>query len=105
MLSAWRQAPHNTPAWRDAEDAVGDAIARTRRHDVLERLREVVHATVLKGVPFGGLEARDAAAVEYLAGAAVGALLVRDALSASHARTLRAPFARTTRPYDRGALA
>jgi hypothetical protein len=97
VLRAWRLAPHRAPAWRDAEDAVGDAIARTRRHAALERLRDVVHATVRTAAPYGGLGARDAAAVEYLAGAAIGALLVRDALTPSHARTLRAPFVRAVR--------
>lgn len=98
-IKTWRDALRRTDTWYAAEDAVGDALARTRRHDEEWRLHDALHA-VFRGAATwhagGDTEAHGPAteaAAQYLASSAAFALLLIDALSPAHVATLYAPFA------------
>ena len=102
-IRRWRDELRRTDAWCAAEDAVGEAIAETGRHDahwrMQERLFELFHASPWytdRDAQARALGSEPAA--HYLASSAAVALLVADAIDAGALRTLYAPFERVI-PY------
>ncbi len=97
VVRAWRDTLRRTDAWASAEDAVGDAIARTGRHDaqwaLQDRLYELFRASPWHTNPRANGNPGTEAAAQYLAGTAAFALLMGDAIDAEALRTLYAPFA------------
>lgn len=97
VVRAWRDTLRRTDAWTSAEDAVGDAIARTGRHDEQWVLQDRLHERFKRTPWFTNRQSPSAAgteaAAQYLASSAAFALLVADALSREELRTLYAPFA------------
>jgi hypothetical protein len=97
VVRAWRDTLHRTAAWSGAEDAVGEAITRTGRHDEQWELQDRLHQIFRRSCWFTNRQASAAAgteaAAQYVAGTAAFALLVADALSREELRTLYAPFA------------
>lgn len=97
-IQRWREALRRTDAWYAAEDAVGDALARTHRYDAEWRLHEDLHG-VFRDASWHAGEGATAhgaateAAAQYLAASAAFALLLIDALAPAHLATLYAPFA------------
>lgn len=98
VVATWREALRRSDNWYAAEDAVGDAIARLRRHDEQWRLQGRVYdhfrrsSWFREGSPAttaSGLEA----AAQYLASTAAFALLVADRLTRAQLSTLYGPFA------------
>ena len=98
VVRAWRDTLRRTDAWVSAEDAVGDALARTGRHDEHWVLQERLYQIFRKSPWYTNRRAHaecagTEVAAQYLAGSAAFALLVADALSREELRTLYAPFA------------
>ena len=97
VVRAWRDTLRRTDAWAAAEDAVGDAITQTGRHDEQWRLQDRLHEAFRASPWHTSTRANAApgteAAAQYLASTAAFALLVGDAISAEALRTLHAPFA------------
>ena len=98
VVRRWRAALAAGPAWYAAEDAVGDAIAQTRRDDAMWVLQDHIYA-VFRDTPWyasaasGPTPAPPEVASQYLATSAAVALLVADVLAAEHLNALYAPFA------------
>jgi hypothetical protein len=102
-IRTWREALRRTDAWYAAEDAVGEALARTARHDEEWRLHDRLYEIFRSSAWHADVDVERAAgsehapssepAAQYLAGTAAFALLVFDALSGAHLATLYAPFA------------
>jgi hypothetical protein len=96
VVRAWRDTLRLTDAWAAAEDAVGDAITRTGRHDEQWRLQDRVHELFRASPWHTNARASSApgteAAAQYLASTAAFALLVGDAIGGEALRTLYAPF-------------
>ena len=84
--------------WHHAEDAVGDAIAATDRHEERQRLLERIYHIFRGSTWFSSREpdslvpGSDASA-QYVTSAALFALLVCDALRDGDFATMYAPFA------------
>ena len=97
VVRAWRDTLRRTDAWASAEDAVGDAIARTGRHEeqwrLQDRLYELFRTTPWHTHPGANASAGTEAAAQYLASSAAFALLLGDAIGSEALRTLYAPFA------------
>jgi hypothetical protein len=97
VVRAWRDTLRRTDVWAAAEDAVGDAIARTGRHDaqwqLQERLYELFRASPWHTIPRANATPGTEAAAQYLASSAAFALLMGDAIGSEALRTLYAPFA------------
>ena len=100
VVRAWREALRGGgEAWYQAEDAVGEAIARTHRDEEMWRLQHAVHVSFCGGPWYerplpGARTAAAEAASEYIAASAALALLVADTLAPRHLATLHAPFGR-----------
>jgi hypothetical protein len=98
IVTRWRQAGGATEVWCAAEDAVGDAIATTRRDDEMWQLHDRLYAS-FRNAPWYTRRPADAptappeAASQYVATSAAVALLVADVLSAAHLNALYGPFA------------
>ena len=97
VVQTWRARLRRTDAWCIAEDAVGDAIARTRRDGEMWVLQDRIYA-VFRAAPWyierpNDMPAPAEVASQYLTNTAAVALLVVDALPARHFTTLYAPFA------------
>jgi hypothetical protein len=97
VVRTWRDTLRHNDAWYAAEDAVGEAVARTRRDDPMWLVQDDVYG-IFRGAPWYGRQpvvdrAPSEFAAQYLAQTAAVALLVADTLSADHLRTLFAPFA------------
>jgi hypothetical protein len=98
-VHTWRLELRRTDAWYAAEDAVGDAIARTGRHDecwhLQGRLYRLFRESAWHTQPRTPADAEGTeAAAHYLASTAAFALLLADAITPAELRTLYAPFAR-----------
>jgi hypothetical protein len=97
VVLTWRERLRRTDGWYAAEDAVGDAIAKTRRHDgqwylqgqIYEMFRNSSWYTQAK--PASAVAGTEAAA-QYLASTAAFALLVSDVLSPTELGVLYAPY-------------
>ncbi len=95
VVQTWRHGGWRSDAWYAAEDAVGEAIARTRRDDEMWLLQDEIYA-LFRGTPWYQLaDAPPEVASQYLVTTAAVALLVAEALDREHLRTLYAPFAET----------
>ena len=97
-VRTWRDELRRTDRWYAAEDAVGDAIARTGRHDEQWRLHDRVHRLFRESEwhtrPAAPGESQGTeAAAQYLASTAAFALLLADAIPRDELRTLYTPFA------------
>jgi hypothetical protein len=112
-VHAWRVELAKSSAWHTAEDAVSRAIAETARHRpqwlILERLFNTFReAPWFKAGQPGSLIPGSDAAAQYVATAALLALLVRDVLAPAAFQTLYSPFqsiipaSQPTAPIDRG---
>ena len=94
-VGAWRSKIDD--AWHDAEDAVSRAIADTERHDERQRALEALYE-VFRDAPWfsrrepGSRVPGSDASAQYVATAAMLALLVRDRLEPSQVGVLLAPF-------------
>jgi hypothetical protein len=104
VVRAWSSEQRLDDAWAVAEDAVGDAVARTGRTNELWRLQEMIYAVFHRARRHAWrapdrLTQRTDAAAQYLATAAAGALLVADVIDPCHVATLYAPY-RTAIPCD-----
>jgi hypothetical protein len=100
VVRSWRDTLRRTDEWAGAEDAVGDAIARTGRHDAQCDLQDRLYLLCKRSPWFTtgaapGAAAGTEAAAHYLASTAAFALLVADALPREALRALYAPFAAT----------
>lgn len=100
VVRVWRDALHHADDWYAAEDAVGDAIARTRRDAEMWRLQDALYGTFRGGAWYErplphGRRAPIEAAAQYLATTAAVTLMVAEALPPQHVATLYAPFAVT----------
>lgn len=97
VVRAWREGVGRTDAWCQAEDAVGEAIARTHRDEEMWRLQDAVYVS-FRGGPWyerplpGARSAAAEAASQYVATTTALALLVADAVPPQHLSTLHAPF-------------
>jgi len=97
VVRRWRVTLRDSDAWYAAEDAVGDAVARTRRDGVMwtvqDRIYEVFRgSTWYEQRPPGTPVAPSEMAAQYLATTAVVALLVADVLPGAALGVLYAPF-------------
>lgn len=97
IVQRWRDTLRKTDAWYSAEDAVGEAVARTRRDGETWVLQDRLYA-VFREMPWftdraPGTPAPAEVASQYLATTAAVALLVADVLTAAQLTTLYAPFA------------
>jgi hypothetical protein len=99
VLARWRaQATDGQgEAWFAAEDALGDAITATARHDAQQAVLAAMYELFLRRPGRSG-HARSLddpgsdASTQYVATAALLALLVRDSLAPETVNTLYAPF-------------
>jgi hypothetical protein len=104
VVRAWSSVQRLDDAWAAAEDAVGDAVARSGRTNELWRLQELIYGVFQRAnrdawrTP-ARLTQRTDAAAQYLATAAAGALLVADVIDQRHVATLYAPY-RAVIPCD-----
>jgi hypothetical protein len=97
VVARWRDSLRDDDAWYAAEDAVGDAVARTLRDGPMWEVQDAVYS-IFRGAPWYGKQpvadrAPSEFAAQYLAQTAAVALLVADTLSAEHLRTILTPFA------------
>jgi hypothetical protein len=98
VVRSWRDTLRRTDEWADAEDAVGEAITRTGRHDAQCDLQDRLYQ-LFKRSPWHtnrhtpATAAGTEAAAHYLASTAAFGLLVADALPREALRALYAPFA------------
>jgi len=97
VVQLWRDTLRHDDAWYAAEDAIGDAVAHTRRDGPMWNVQDAVYA-IFRGAPWYGKQpvakrAPSEFAAQYLAQTAGVALLVADALAAEQLRTIFAPFA------------
>ena len=99
VVREWREMARQGDAWLQAEDAVGEAVARTRRDDEMWRVQDAVYQS-FRGGPWytralpRGRHAPPEAAAQYLAATTAVALMVADVLPPLHLDTLYAPFER-----------
>jgi hypothetical protein len=98
VVQRWRDALAAENGWYAAEDAVGDAIAATRRDGEMWLLQDRLYAIFRDAPwytrqPLGAPHAPPEVASQYLATSAAVALLVADVLEAKHLNVLYGPFA------------
>jgi hypothetical protein len=97
VVATWRERLRLSDAWYAAEDAVGDAIAATRRHDEQWRLQSRLYELFRRAPwfterqPSASVSGTEAAA-QYVASTAAFALMVVDELDPESFATLYAPF-------------
>ena len=108
VVRRWRTTLRDSDAWYAAEDAVGEAIARTRRDGAMWILQDRIYEIFRGGTWYehrapGAPVAPSEMAAQYLATTAGVALLVADALPATVLTTLYEPF-RETIPMTEVAL-
>jgi hypothetical protein len=100
VLTRWRaqMADGRAGEWFAAEDALGDAVTLTERHDLQQALLEAIYDVFRRRpwftaqAPSSQIPGADGSA-QYLVTDAVLALLVRDQLAPHTFNTLYAPFA------------
>jgi hypothetical protein len=100
VIATWRAHLRRTDEWYGAEDAVGEAIARTRRYAEQWRLQDRLYELFRRSSWYTNLEPGTLvpaceAAAQYLASVAAFAVLVADAISPRAFATLYTPFAET----------
>ena len=108
VVTRWRSTLRATDSWYSAEDAVGDAVARTRRDGPMWVLQDRVYEIFRGGSWYehrapGTPVAPSEMAAQYLATTAGVALLVADAVAGDVLNTLYAPW-RDTIPLTDVAL-
>lgn len=93
IVVRWRDGLRKSDAWYAAEDAVGDAIARTHRDDAMWRVQDRLY-TLFRGTPWYQRDASSPeVATQYLANSAAIALMVADVLPRESLAVLYEPFA------------
>jgi hypothetical protein len=97
VVRHWRSTLRDSDAWYAAEDAVGEAIGRTRRDGAMWILQDRIYEIFRGGTWYehrapGTPVAPSEMAAQYLANTAGVALLVADVLPAAELRTLYEPF-------------
>ena len=107
VITTWRAHLRRTDEWYGAEDALGEAIARTRRYDEQRRLQDQLYELFRRSSWYTSLEPGTLvpaceAAAQYLASVAAFAVLVADAISPRHFAILYTPFAETITLHDLG---
>ena len=100
VVRQWRITLRDSDAWYAAEDAVGEAIARTRRDGAMWILQDRIYEVFRGGTWYehrapGAPVAPSEMAAQYLSTTAGVALLVADELPATVLRTLYEPFRKT----------
>jgi len=97
VVQRWRTTLRDSDDWYAAEDAVGEAIARTRRDGAMWVLQDRIYEIFRGGTWYehrapGAPVAPSEMAAQYLATTTSVALLVADALPATVLTTLYEPF-------------